>query len=862
MDPFSLTLWPRFQQLFPHVLHDDAVIDDVTIDSRTSKGSQSLFVALRGRRGDGHMYVEEALTNGARFALVSERWQPPSHIDEKHLIRCQDTLETLQDLARCVRITRAGNKPVIAVAGCTGKTMLKDLLSHLFSGKEGLYTSPESYNSQIGVALSLINMPKHVSIAFIELAANKPGEMQKLLSMVQPTHSIVTNFFRQRYGIEEVKNSVVDQLFELINSSSQQVWSLVEDHEIFRSHDHQPKNAIFWNKAPVGFPTISSSSITSSGTRLVCQTPSGKKHSIHLSSTYPFMIEQVQIALATCYLLQKETGIDVHTAIGQLNNYRPQTIRTEVWKNPQGITFINGTYSHEALSFAASLEEMSTLLEKPSPGTHKNIRRALIFGGLKTALFGTKNKRRVIDAIHHLHVSDIFSWPIESLNFLDSDYATQKGIRIHSVQSIEEAIEKAITHPENRARFDAIIFKGADKLSVDWLFQKIEDSPPQTYACINLAALRHNLDLLRIKLGPTTRLMIMVKALAYGTDDIRIAHFLRKCGIDILGVSYVDEGVGMRKKGVEQNIFVINAMPHEMTKAVKWNLEIGVGSYEQIEAIKDAVVEAQTTNPGFKMKVHLHVDTGMKRFGCHIRDASSLGVLIHRYSEFLEFEGLFTHFCCADDPLQDEFTQWQASQLERIYDDLKLQGISPRHIHAANSAAAVRFSLPYCTMARIGLATYGIYSSASLKEIMPTLRPALSLVTKVAGLNWAEQGDTVSYGRTHTIKNEKALVAVLPIGYYDGLHRAYSEKVEVLIRGHKAPMIGKICMDYMMVDVTHIPDIEVGDSALIFGEDEIGNTLPLEEFAERGGSIAHELMTCLGPRIQRLFIYDESLRTR
>lgn len=870
MDPFPLQLWPYYRENNP-VDNETAFIDDVTIDSRIIKGKQALFVALKGRRGDGHMYVEEALANGAAYALVDKKWRAPSSIvNSSALIRCDNTLETLQDLAKVLRKIHAPTNPVILIAGCTGKTMLKDLLSHTLKDVQKIYISPESYNSQIGVALSLINMPKNRTLSFIEAAANQEGEMEKIISMVLPTHVIVTNYYRQRYGIDSVKASLLEQLINIPNLMPDLEWALVEKESTSCISKSSSKSKIyFWNDPEASFPKIIKTAYTNSETHFTIETASKKNVQLTIDSLFPFMLEQLQITLITHHLLKDILNIDIETVINSLQKYRPQTIRTELWKNTVGTTFINGTYSHEALSFAASLEEMASLLATISCQSGKpDVKRALIFGGLKSSLFDERQKRRIIEAIAHLHISDIYFWPLSSKEFLDISLADEKGITVHPSHSLLDAIHKSLkprnhyTTKINHAHFDTVIFKGAEKLSLATLFQEIEDSPPHTYVSINLAAIRHNIDQMKLLFKKSMRIMIMVKALAYGTDDSRIAHFLRKCGIDILGVSYVDEAVALRKRGVEQHLFVLNVMTHEMIKAAKWNLEVGIGSYEQIIAAIEAVQIIQKDNPSFKMKIHLHLDTGMKRFGCNPSEAIYLASEIIKHPSFLEFEGLFTHFCSADDPDQDPQSLQQIEVITKILQELESMKAPPSHVHIANSAASIRFSDDVSSMARIGLATYGIYTSPILKEVMPTLRPALSLVTKIAGLHHAVQGDTVSYGRRHVIEKESALIAVLPIGYYDGIHRIYSGKIEVLIRGILAPSVGTISMDYMMVDVSHIPGVSVGDAVLIFGEDEMGNTISIEEFAKKGGSIPHELMTCLGPRIQRVFLYDESLRTR
>jgi alanine racemase/UDP-N-acetylmuramoyl-tripeptide--D-alanyl-D-alanine ligase len=329
---------------------------------------------------------------------------------------------------------------------------------------------------------------------------------------------------------------------------------------------------------------------------------------------------------------------------------------------------------------------------------------------------------------------------------------------------------------------------------------------------------------------------------------------LQTCGIDILGVSYVDEGVALKRSGVAQTIFVINAAYYEAVKVVKWGLEIGVSDSQVIAAI---AAEAKLQKKHIKM--HLHIDTGMSRFGCRPEDALALAKQILNHPE-LELEGLMSHLACSDDPAYDDFTRSQAHILEKVIEDLRLHNIIPRWTHAANSSATLRFNFPQFNMVRIGLAVYGLCSSTATKQALE-LRMALSLVSRIVGINICKSGDTVSYGRHYCVQREVERIAVLPIGYFDGLHRNYSGKNSVIIRGQKAPMVGKICMDFMMVDVTDIPNAAPGDSVLIFGKDDHGHYLSPEELATSGESIIHELITCLGPRIQRVFVYEEARQT-
>jgi len=363
---------------------------------------------------------------------------------------------------------------------------------------------------------------------------------------------------------------------------------------------------------------------------------------------------------------------------------------------------------------------------------------------------------------------------------------------------------------------------------------------------IDLQAIKSNIQTLRACLGSKIRLMIMVKALAYGTDDVILANFLSTCNVDILGVATLEEGVTLKEKCSQQNIFVINILPDQAFEAVSKRLEIGVSSKEVIEALAQA-----SEKLGIVSKLHLHIDTGMARFGCQPEDALTLAEMI-RQQRHLSLEGIMTHFSCSDDPAQDHFTQKQIDLFSSTVFVLQSKGIHAKWYHIANSAGSIRFSVPICNMVRVGLAIYGIPNSKEMISGFPFI-PALNLKTRIAAINHCKKGDPVSYKRMYRINSENAKIGILPLGYFDGLHRQYSNKIDVLIRGQKAPVVGAICMDHTMVDLSHIPDVRIGDTVTLFGADEFGNTISPVEIAECGGTIVHELITCLGPRIKRVF---------
>ena len=408
-------------------------------------------------------------------------------------------------------------------------------------------------------------------------------------------------------------------------------------------------------------------------------------------------------------------------------------------------------------------------------------------------------------------------------------------------QSLEDALRKRTPNAQEN-----LFFCFDEKLSYGLLAALMEGSPPPNHLIIDLSSIQQNVAILRQKMPAQAQLLTMIKANGYGTHELTIARFLQQQGVDFVGVAHAEEALLLRRSGISQHIFIINVAEHEMTKAALAKAEVGLYTKNQIIAAAKAAQEQ-----GEQIPVHLHIDTGMKRFGAHPSQALSLALLIHSFPS-LYFAGLFTHFPAADDPSHDSFSQEQIDLFSATVRTLNREGFHPPHIHIANSAALFRFPLPDCTMVRVGISLYG-YSPSSLLAFHE-LRPALSLHSRIAGLVCAEKGDSVSYGRHFVVPHHKATLGVIPLGYFDGIHRIHRGKQTIRIHGKEAPIIGSICMDYMMADLTFHPSAKTGDHVLIFGEEEGRRPISPLAFAEGGGTILHEFLTCLGPRIRRLFL--------
>lgn len=841
MDSFDLRQWPSFASTGGN-LAEPAIVGQIVIDSRRIYSSHTLFVALKGEKEDGHHYLQQAAQAGAKYALISHQWQSSSHLNGMQLLRVANPLKAFQEIAKAYRLQLPVK--IIGVAGSFGKTMLKDLLYELLSQEKKAAASPESFNSQIGVPLSLLTLRREHEIAVIEAAISHKQEMDILADLIQPDYSILTPIGKKHLSTLEDLPTLAQEMMRLILATSQRGWSLLPTDSLIHSYQMQVKGTVYkwdapFSHLPHAVPIHQAYTLPAP---YKVSFPNGEEYEGTMTNGFSYFLNLINIAIKAAWL----SGISVSSIQKVLSHYQLEPMRTEIWKSPIGSTFINDMYCSDPQSVDLALCHFNYAAPR-----HRKI---FLFGGMRlSSSHREADYKRVGQALAKTELDQVILFGSKSFTpLIEELHRSTPRPEVNICSDYHEAITLLRSTIKSE---DIVLIKGEKKIPLDSIIECFNDSVNNNQCVINLAAIQANIKTLRKKLPSHTRMMVIVKALAYGTDDIRIAKFLATCGVDILGVSYVDEAVALRRAGVDQALFSINAAIYEAAKVVKWNLEVGVSDASLIQALSQEA-EKQKKN----VKVHLHVNTGMNRFGCRPEEALQLALLI-KNSPYLILEGILTHFACADDPIEDSFTLSQSACFDQVIQELHNHGLHPHWKHAANSSATIRFSFSQYNMVRIGLAIYGLYVSESSREALD-LRLALSLTSRIVGINVCKRGETVSYGRRYQIQRDSQRIAVLPIGYFDGLHRHYSGKAYVLIRGQKAPMVGNICMDYMMVDVTDIPQAAVGDKVLFFGEDEFGQYLSPEDLATSGNSIVHELITCLGPRIQRIFVHEEGHQVR
>jgi alanine racemase len=378
------------------------------------------------------------------------------------------------------------------------------------------------------------------------------------------------------------------------------------------------------------------------------------------------------------------------------------------------------------------------------------------------------------------------------------------------------------------------------------------DSRP-TIAEIDLSALRHNFSQVRGIVPPGCGILAVVKADAYGHGFMDVATLLDLEGVTAFGVAFLAEGIQLRKSGIDRPILILGGVyPGQEKKCVGFNLSTAVFSIEQARALDAAAGRLYR-----KAKIHVKIDTGMGRLGIDHSEAASFFRDLQGFRN-LELEGVISHFSSADELDENgrAYTELQASAFAAAVEECRAAGFSPRYIHIANSAAAYTLQLPFCNLVRPGIVLYGALPSGDFAGRLD-LRPVMRLVSRVAMLKQVKQGTSISYARRYAAPGER-LVASIPVGYADGYPRSLTNRGEVLVRGRRAPVVGTVCMDWIMADVTDIPEIAVGDEVTLLGSDHEGNCISGEEVAEKAGTIPYEIFCGISKRVPRVYIGETS----
>ncbi|MBN3035828.1 MAG: bifunctional UDP-N-acetylmuramoyl-tripeptide:D-alanyl-D-alanine ligase/alanine racemase, partial [Bacteroidales bacterium] len=773
----------------------EEAISDILIDSRRLIApEQCLFFALVTRRNDGHRYIGELYDRGVRHFVISNPQESPEKYPEASFIRVPDTLAALQDL--CAAHRKKFRIPVIGITGSNGKTVIKEWLFQLLSPDHRVIRSPKSYNSQIGVPLSVWQIQPDHDLGIFEAGISEPDEMQKLQAIIQPTLGIFTNI-----GAAHNENFIhtrhkAGEKLKLFTRVDTLIYCLdyTEIREtVIRSGLLESIRVFTWSRKQEADMRIVKT-LRQSGKSLIRASFSGKEFDIRIPFTDHASIENA----IHCWAALRMMGYDHDVIASRMMHLQPVAMRLEMKEGINHCSVINDSYNSDINSLAIALDFLN------QQNQHRS--RTVILSDILQSgrnddeLYGEiadlmekKGIRRLI-GIGPAISRQADKFPMEKVFFPD----TQEFLRKFSFSSFQN---------------ESILLKGARMFEFEQISQALQQKAHETILEINMNALIHNLNYFRTRLKPTTRIMAMVKAFSYGTGSFEIANVLQFHRVDYLAVAYADEAVELRKAGIIIPIMVVNPDEQSMDAIIKHNLEPEIYSFRVLDLLEDAI--RKNILPDNKpVKVHIKLDTGMHRLGFDPEEADGLIARLEQNRHLL-VQSVFSHLAAAEDPDEDHFTRRQLEQFGRLAARFREAFGNQFLLHILNSAGISRFPEAQHDMVRLGISLYGVASWApdhGHLENVVTLRTVISQIRNIPA------GETVGYNRSWTAERD-TMVAVIPIGYADGLSRRLSNgNGKVVIRGQEAPLVGYVSMDMAMVDVTGISARE-GDDVIIFGRE-------------------------------------------
>ena len=796
----------------------DRLIRHLSIDSRQPfDPASTLFFALNGKHHDGHRYLPAMRASGVQ-AFVVRIGTAVTSTNCSH-IEVNDTLVALQRIAAWHRALY--NLPVVGITGSNGKTVVKEWLNQLLAPEERIVRSPGSWNSQVGVPLSVWAITEQHTFGLFEAGISEPGEMEALERIIAPTIGIFTNI-GPAHGAHFLHDAAKAQEKSLLFRQSKTV-VYSRDQTVI----HQALSALEgvfllgWGRAQEAALRIEEETVHANTTTLRLR---WKTEAVEL--VLPFAdAASVENALH-CVALMLHLGYAAQVIAVRMLQLRPVSMRLELLPALNNGTLLNDAYSNDLASLAVALVQLAR--------TAGNRAKCLVLSDIAdSGDSGASLYARVASLALEAGVERI----------LAIGPALQQHAALFPLSTRFFPDAEALLHalPEPPLNGAVTLVKGARSFELEHVVARWEERTHGTVMEVDLEAMLHNLNHYRGLCGPSVRVMGMVKAGGYGTDAVEMARFLAHEQVAWLGVAYADEGIALRRQGISTPVLVMNPEPVPMETLHRYGLEAEVYDQRSLRAALDFSKHVPDSPP-----VHLELDTGMHRLGFMPDELPALFDAL-RGNHTLRVASIFSHLAAAEDPGQDAFTRQQIALFRTMAAQLTdVLGYAPL-LHIANSAGASRFPEARFNMVRLGIGLHGIGVDGAETSL---LRPVETLRTVIAQVKEISAGETIGYGRKGQVETPMR-IAVLPIGYADGLSRRLGEgRGRVWVHGLMARTMGTICMDMCMVDVTSIP-CAAGDDVFVFSP-----LHPIQGFAQDLGTIPYEALTSISPRVKRVFVRE------
>ena len=774
------------------VVGTDRTVEEVTVDSRNyTYGERSMMAAIRGRNHDGHDFIEAAYAHGVRAFLVA-REPEVAHTDAGYVV-VADTLVALQSLAADYRSRFAGR--VVAVTGSTDKTLVKEWCAQSAPDGVKIFRSPKSYNSQLGVALSLLMIEGDEQVAIVEAGISHPNQMARLEEMIRPDVAIITNI-----GIQHAENFDSDEA------------KIAEKLIIARR-----AKMVIYDGAIYSIATaIESLSATKIDCRKFVDTNSEKRE------------RALQRSAEMAAALWCSMGCDSNDVHRRVNALRPLAMRMELKEGINGSIILNDSSNADVNSLAIALDALLRSAEGRDC--------TLIISDEQHRATTADYWRRVAQLVARSGIRTVLGIGAGAERFADLFDCTTR------FYATPDELLSGL-YPEDIAN-RAVLIKCASTADFERMSHNLEQHSHTTVLEVNLDAMRRNLNYYRSILSPNTMLMAMVKASSYGNGRHEIAQMLQNEGIDALAVAFADEGTALRRRGITMPIVVLNADTNSFPVMVADRLEPEIYSFTSLNDFVEAVKRAGA----YRYPIHIKIDSGMHRLGFEQKDIPQLISELERVSQYVRVATIFSHLATADDVEQDDFTREQIARYDEI--SSQLTAALPYRVirHTAASAAMERFEEARFDMCRLGLGLYGFdyYRNEALT-------PVATLKARVVQIKHLTEDQTVGYGRAGQL-SRPTVTATVSIGYADGLNRRLGCGAwSMLVHGQPAPIVGRICMDCCMIDISDIDGVREGDEVTVFSPAE-GNRA--DDMAALLGTIPYEVMTSVSTRVKRIFIRE------
>ncbi len=804
----------------------------ISLDSRQIyEPAYTAFFAVRGLHHDGHQYVESLYHKGVREFIVEKAAWNSSLVEKAKswnntsIWVVNNSIETLQHIAHVHRM--AFSLPVIGITGSNGKTICKEWLFTLTKSKFQVVRSPKSFNSQIGVPLSVWGIKAHHSLGIFEAGISQKEEMNRLEAIIRPEFGILTHIGEAHGKNFESEAEKLSEKLNLFRHSKKLIYRATPNTTPVVIETMQRNNPtcelVGWSTTDPNQSIFVYWKITGKSSQLKFQ---------KRNQSEPFISVQSQLHdeaslenLSHCLIQAHLLGISNEELTIAVMGIKPISMRLEIKEGVRNNQLIDDSYNNDIDGLKLALPLFKRYEEK---------KKVLIISDfIETGIDEDTLYQQIAQLIAHQRIEKIIG--------IGSQIERNK----HYFQEIETyaTAETLVDSGDLNSLHDSIILlKGARKYAFEKIVNALETKTHCTQLEINLDALQHNLSYYRKTIGHSTKIMGMVKAQAYGAGAVEIAKILQSQGIEYLTVAYADEGVILRNNGIYTPIMVMNPQVEEFDKMTSYALEPEIYNFSLLTAIDE-----YSTNQNKNIKIHIKLDTGMKRLGFEMSDIPQL---MHELKQMpqLWVVSILSHLAASENPKHKAFTEQQIAQFKEASQAISDQlGYKPLR-HIANSAAIQNYPEAHLDMVRLGISMYGISGNSVEKS---ALENVLSLKTYVSQIKNVAKGETVGYGRIGQFE-EDGKIATLAIGYADGYSRALGNgQGHFEINGHLCPTIGSICMDMCMVDVSALTEIKEGDEAIVFG-----GKIQLAAFAKAAQTIPYEMMTSISSRVKRIYIRE------